>query len=84
MIQNPVISKTQKVRIFTEENMKHLGNLYHWKGIQEWRKYDKYDKHDKQDDTMEVRVTVRNSQFLSNYYLQVLFCDFFFLQERGY
>ncbi|XP_076077212.1 nucleolar pre-ribosomal-associated protein 1-like [Mytilus galloprovincialis] len=57
VIQNPVISKTQKVRIFTEENMKHLGNLYHWKGIQEWRKYDKYDKHDKQDDTMEVEET---------------------------
>ncbi|CAG2249527.1 URB1 [Mytilus edulis] len=57
VIQNPVISKTQKVRIFTEENMKHLGNLYHWKGIQEWRKYDKYDKHDKQDDAMEVEET---------------------------
>ncbi|CAC5395757.1 URB1 [Mytilus coruscus] len=54
VIQNPVISKTQKVRIFTEENMEHLGNLYHWKGMQEWRKYD---KHYKQDDTMEVEET---------------------------
>ena len=44
MIQNPVISKTQKVRMFNQEALKHLGSLYHWKGVQEWKKFDQKDK----------------------------------------
>ncbi|OWF47467.1 nucleolar pre-ribosomal-associated protein 1-like [Mizuhopecten yessoensis] len=50
VVQNPAISKTLKVRLFTESNMRLLGQLYHWTGPSTWQKRS-------EDDQMEVDDT---------------------------
>ncbi|XP_069141915.1 nucleolar pre-ribosomal-associated protein 1-like [Argopecten irradians] len=36
VVQNPAVFKTLKVRLFTEANMRVLGQLYHWTGPSTW------------------------------------------------
>ncbi|XP_060065415.1 nucleolar pre-ribosomal-associated protein 1-like [Ylistrum balloti] len=37
VVQNPAVSKTLKVRLFTESNMRLLGQMYHWTGPSTWQ-----------------------------------------------
>ncbi|XP_033740037.1 nucleolar pre-ribosomal-associated protein 1-like [Pecten maximus] len=37
VVQNPAVTKTLKVRLFTEFNMRALGQLYHWTGPSTWQ-----------------------------------------------
>lgn len=53
-----MVSKTQKVRVFTEENMRHLGNLYHWKGVHGIKTWKKFGDKSQEETSMEVWLFV--------------------------
>ena len=55
-----MISKTQKVRMFNEEALKHLGGLYHWKGIQDWKKYDRQEKEETAMEVLSIIIEIHN------------------------